>query len=125
MRNAMAPIASLLVACSAHAQFSGDVPPLQGEHVVRSALPPGFEVLRKLLRQGQATPAGECVFQSEMRLKRGDTSLEEIELEYDPKTCRLIVVQGHTRTASAPTVPRPANKASGQRSSAEAAVLSD
>lgn len=122
MKTAITMFASLVVSCALQAQVTTDVPTLQRQHVVRVAVPEGFEVLRRFMRQGRPTPDGMCEFDSEMRLKPGQASLEEVELEYDPQTCRSIVVQGHTRSASSPTAPRSAkDKASGPRSGARAA----
>ncbi|MCW7541764.1 hypothetical protein OOT46_28610 [Aquabacterium sp. A7-Y] len=107
--------AAAFAACAA-AAGAQHVPSLQGERVVRIPAPAGFQVTQKLLRQGMLTPGGYCQFNSEMRLGPDEAALEEIELEYDPATCRSIVIQGRSTTQA------PASKAGQPTSSAVSAA---
>lgn len=72
-----------------------EVTDLYGPRVVRGPVPAGFVITRKFLRRGEITEDGRCMFRTHLRLKPGETSIEQVEIAYDPDTCRSLVVQGY------------------------------
>jgi len=69
---------------------------LQGEYVIRKAIPPNFEVHDRFIRYGRETADGMCQFDKTLSVGPNER-IEEIEIAYDPMTCRSVVVRGVTK----------------------------
>lgn len=76
------------------ASVVNEVVDLVGPAVTKYDLAPYvFENSSRIIRVGARTPDGGCAFSGEKRLQSGE-SITEIEIAYDPLTCRSLVETG-------------------------------
>ena len=85
----------ICLSASIGTSFADEILDLNGPRVVRAPIPDDFTVIKKFLRQGEITEDGRCEFKTRLRLESGQKSIEQIEIAYDPDTCKSIVVQGY------------------------------
>src|SRR5205823_12800952 len=101
--GAAAVAVTTLVSPAAHAET---VPTLAGPNVIDYSQ--GYQQYplandHQELRQGTALPEGGCQFSGTSVFKPGAVPITEVELAYDPDTCRDIVDVGTLVTPRVPT----------------------
>lgn len=67
---------------------------LGGQRTAKWAIPKGFKIKRTFLVQGKETESGTCEFEEDMKMSSAGGIIERVEIEYDPDTCRSLVIEG-------------------------------
>jgi hypothetical protein len=92
---AMAFVLAVLLAASGAGGAAANEPlTLEGDEVITYGLEPyELENSTRIIRQGERMPDGSCAFSAERSLQPGE-SIAEIEIAYDPATCRSLYEVG-------------------------------
>jgi hypothetical protein len=80
---------------------AAEEPDLVGPHVTRYQLKEQLAGAHRVIRQGHRLPNGGCQFKVSVRVRPEDGLRRELELAYDPDTCRSLRVIGRPEQATA------------------------
>jgi hypothetical protein len=92
-RFLLAALAAISVIFQSGRSVAQNEPILEGPRVVKYQHHVVLSASKKFIRQGVALSSGGCQFSSQTNLKPGE-SVTELELAFDPDTCRSLVQSG-------------------------------